>query len=473
MDVVDNAFMLRARGFWECLDLGTLMFRRWFVPIMLCFGLPLSIAALVLLPLCEGELFWLPMVALWYLKPLWSRLVIVCSGILFFDPHARGLSLFKALGRIFSPRLLAELSYKRFSWWNAYLCPVDMFEWPAKLERPARRSWLIRPVGGQLFALSVVFLLLEVIVFFLLILSFQAIGLADVLVPGMETPLDSAAFNLLCAALSLLFVQPMYSLAAFCLYLNQRTIHEAWDIKLAFQRLLNKSATVGKVVVMLALAGAFLAFAVPSLPAETVAGRLDKVLESPDFGGEEQRQVLQLREMEMAEVPDLPEMARPDMTGVAEILRVVVIILGVGLLVLLVVLLIRRVGPVGRSKLPKAQVLVEDKEDLVSRPAPLLLGTDQSLAAWQAGDQRLALACLYHGILAAAGRIFALHIPESATEGQCERLVRAKLAPGDFVEAFIVVSRLWVRVSWSAGSIEEREYYDILDRLRQLDGGRR
>ena len=70
-----TAFRLRQRRPLEALDSGLLLYRRFFLRLYSGF-LPVYVPVFIALALIPEHLIWVSFLALWWLKPIWDRLII-------------------------------------------------------------------------------------------------------------------------------------------------------------------------------------------------------------------------------------------------------------------------------------------------------------------------------------------------------------------------------------------------------------
>ena len=126
--VHDSALHLRSRSVWEAVDSGVLLWRSNFIYFILSFSVPVWVTACGLRLLSE-ELFFIPYISLWWLKPLFDRIVLYVVSKRFFDAPSN--SDLKALCRgiaEMSRGLLGDLLWRRFSPGRAAKMPIRVLE---------------------------------------------------------------------------------------------------------------------------------------------------------------------------------------------------------------------------------------------------------------------------------------------------------------------------------------------------------
>lgn len=266
MRLSDASVAIRPRTTWEAMDLGVLMSQQHRRLLMTSW-------ALVTLPLFAALslLLWdapsLAVFIFWWLKPAYERLPLyILSKALFGETPTLKQAL-RQWPRLLKPQLLASLTWRRLSLSRSFLLPVQQLEGLDGTARQQRLQVLLQRNAGAAQWLTVIGVHLETALWIGLMVLFY------LLVPQqVETDWDwqSLIFaadyewrwleHLTNALYALILVvwEPVYVACGFSLYLNRRTVLEAWDIELVFRRLrqrLNSSAIGLLLVVCLLLPG--------------------------------------------------------------------------------------------------------------------------------------------------------------------------------------------------------------------------
>lgn len=245
---------IRPRTAWEALDLGLLMARRWWWPLMKVW-LIVSFPVLLIALLIPTEKWWISALVIWWFKPIYERpLLHILSHAVFNDlPSTRNtLQQFpkQALAQIF-----LSLSWRRFSPTRAMDLPVLQLEGLRAGRRQDRLAILHREDSAPAGWISVLGLLLEISLWLGLItliwafipreLNIEWVGL---FFDGESSELIELQIVLWYCALAL--TAPFYTACGFSLYLNRRIKLEAWDIDIAFRRIANKrhAATIAPLI---------------------------------------------------------------------------------------------------------------------------------------------------------------------------------------------------------------------------------
>jgi len=105
---------IRPRSAWEAVDLGLLMAKRWWLPMMKIWLL-VSFPVFVFTLLIPANFFWVGALLLWWLKPVLERpLLHILSHAVFNDlPDTR--STFKRFPALALKQVFASLTWRRLS----------------------------------------------------------------------------------------------------------------------------------------------------------------------------------------------------------------------------------------------------------------------------------------------------------------------------------------------------------------------
>jgi hypothetical protein len=261
MRLTDASLAIRPRSAWEALDLGTLMARRHLGLLMASWAL-VSLPVLLLLSLLLWRHPVWALLLFWWLKPAFERLPLyILSHALFHATPSLGESL-RALPRLLRPQLLASLTWRRFSPSRSFDLPVLQLEGLGGSLRSQRLNVLGQRDSSTAGWLTVCGLLLEACLYFGLI-SLVYLFIPQQLVDELDwqklvTASDGEWLWLdhlrnLLYALVLVLWEPIYVACGFSLYLNRRTVLEAWDIELAFRRLRQRLTGSAYAVLLAAL----------------------------------------------------------------------------------------------------------------------------------------------------------------------------------------------------------------------------
>lgn len=241
---------IRPRRPWEAVDLGLLMARRWWWPLIQAWLL-VTLPLFVLLSLLTAPwAWWLGGLLIWWLKPLCERPLLHILGQAVFNQLPDTRRTLKALPNILRPQLLPSLLWRRFSPTRSMDLPLVQLERLAGKQRRDRMLTLHQEDASPALALTVMGLLIEVL------LAVGLLAVLEALVPsevnfnwrdlGTAETLWLNYLKSVCAYIAMSVVAPFYIACGFSLYLNRRIKLEAWDIDIAFRRMASKRSPVAK-----------------------------------------------------------------------------------------------------------------------------------------------------------------------------------------------------------------------------------
>lgn len=245
MRLTDASVAIRPRSAWEAMDLGVLLARRHAGLLMASWAL-LTLPLFALLSLLLWQYPTWAIFLFWWLKPAYERLPLyILSRALFGDTPSLKQS-FKALPGLLRPQLLASLTWRRLSLTRSFDLPVLQLEGLGGAARSQRLVVLGQRDAGGASWLTLVGMHLEgalyiglITLFFLLLPSQIELDWSwkSLMQPASGDWLWLEHLSNLLYVLVLIAWEPVYVACGFTLYLNRRTLLEAWDIELVFRRL--------------------------------------------------------------------------------------------------------------------------------------------------------------------------------------------------------------------------------------------
>ncbi|MDY6993294.1 MAG: hypothetical protein SVR94_11935 [Pseudomonadota bacterium] len=232
--------VVRPRNPWEAIDLGFSLVRHWWYPlgiIWLSLVIPLI---LIIYSLLYTHFIW-AIILVWWLKPLYDRIVLYFLSRALFGARPGVVQLLKALPQILTQtRLIAALFWERLHFTRAFKLPI----W--QLEGLNRQAGQHRLVQLRTHSAHQAQLLTWVCLSFEWLIQMTLIGLMYLMLPsyyeGIEWLLEQQPIplKLLWIAIhlsALTLVEPLYVAGGFSLYLNRRIHLEGWDIELVFRQI--------------------------------------------------------------------------------------------------------------------------------------------------------------------------------------------------------------------------------------------
>jgi hypothetical protein len=261
MRLSDATVVIRPRTTWEAMDLGVLLSQRHRRLLMTSW-------AIVTLPVFAllSAMFWdspsLAVFIFWWLKPAFERLpLFILSKSLFGETPTLKQAL-REWPRLLKPQLLASLTSRRLSLSRSFVMPVVQLEGLSGEARQQRLQVLQQRNASAAKWLTVIGVHLESALWIGLMVLFY-------LFLPQQVELDWSWQTLITAAvqdwrwlehltnafyvLVLIVWEPVYIACGFSLYLNRRTVLEAWDIELVFRRLRQRLTTTALSLLLAAI----------------------------------------------------------------------------------------------------------------------------------------------------------------------------------------------------------------------------
>jgi len=261
MRLSDATVVIRPRTTWEAMDLGVLMSQQHRRLLMTSWAI-ITLPVYLLLALLLWDSPSLVVFLFWWLKPAFDRLPLyILSKALFGETPTLRQAL-RQWPALLKPQLFASLTWRRFSLSRSFLMPVVQLEGLAGEARQQRLQVLLQRNRGAAQWLTIIGVHLETALWFGLMALFYLFVPQQVEVEWDWQMLIAAAENdwlwfehLINFLYPLLLIvwEPIYVACGFSLYLNRRTILEAWDIELVFRRLRQRLNGVAPVLMLLAL----------------------------------------------------------------------------------------------------------------------------------------------------------------------------------------------------------------------------
>ncbi|MCF5743541.1 MULTISPECIES: DUF4129 domain-containing protein [Pseudomonas syringae group] len=244
MRLTESTVAIRPRSPWEAIDLGVLLAGRH-------RGLLMGSWAIITLPFfcLLSVLLWdYPSAVIfifWWLKPAFERLPLLILSQSLFGTTPTLRQALKAWPATLKDQLLPSLLWRRLSLSRSFQLPVQQLEHLAGTERAMRVSLLSQKDLRAARLLTIVGAHLEYALWIsLLILLYAFIPQRVEIDWNWENLIDAGNqwiwidhLTNLFYALALVIWEPVYVACGFTLYLNRRTVLEAWDIELVFRRL--------------------------------------------------------------------------------------------------------------------------------------------------------------------------------------------------------------------------------------------
>lgn len=470
MQLDQAAIRLRARDPWEAVDLGVVMMRAWWRPVyaaLLAVVLPIT----VVLHLLFAARPWLALLITWWLKPFYDRVILhVLAHAVFAEPPSVRQTLASLRRLVGETGLGAALLWRRFDSARAFNLPVHQLEGQRGTRARDRRLVLGRRAATQASGVFTICVLFELVT----TLSLSAI--VDLVTPatvdaeyGLKSffrhfwdPNASSWGRYLNHAFyvaALVAIEPLYVAGSFALYLNRRTLLEAWDLELGFRRMARRATERGVASGMGAALLAACALAAVAQPPDARAAErtprevIREVLAEPEFQEYRTERIWQRRIADESKEPvnfeGLGRLLRSLADAFAGFTRIAAYaLLAVGGYLLLRHVLHnlgrwqRSAGTAG-SRAPPQSLFGLDV-----RPEALPANLAAAAAAVADSDPRLALSLLYRGALATLIHRDRIDFAAGDTEAECMQRIE-RVAPAAMSAYFRRLVCAWTQAAYA------------------------
>jgi len=475
---------IRNRTPWEGGDLGFAMARQWFWPLWrLWWFTALPVMVLLMLLLHEWPLLGAALV--WWLKPLYEPLLLFWLSRRLFGEDLTVREAFGQWRRIILPRLFSNLTLRRFSPNRSFHMPVSHLEGLRRKERTKRLDVLsgdsstgiwLTIVGAHFEAvLTYSFLLL---LLYLIPEELQPDSLWQMFENDNPTILWLMST---CWILAMSLFAPFYVAGGFALYLTRRSLLEAWDLELMFRRIAPRFK-VGQSIIPLVLSLVLITgialqpTPVAALENDTITREqarqvINKVLDNEAFGKKQTetywKYIGKSDEKKKEDKSDWNLDWIPQLAVAFEFLLWV----GGALLVGWLLIYLVRLGRYKPLRKSGAQYVAPSVLfGLPVTPESLPQDIASAIHALLAEQRiRAALSLLYRATLVHLIHDHHLRIPESATEGECQRIVTGS-RPDDEAGFFSRLTRAWMWCAYGDAMPDKDEINALVGDWQRIYG---
>jgi hypothetical protein len=294
MRLTEATVELRPRTPWEAIDLGVLLAREHRTLLMTSWAI-VTLPVFAALSLVFHNQPYLAVLLFWWLKPLFERLPLLILSQALFGSVPTLKQALKAWPGTLRSQLVPSLLWRRLSLSRSFLLPVQQLEKLSGAQRALRVHTLSRKDQRAARLLTLVGCHLEAALWIglsvlLYVLIPQQVETEWLWRSLLSTEVDSNPIDHLTNvlyALVLIVCEPIYVACGFSLYLNRRTILEAWDIELIFRRL--RQRLIGTAYAL--LFGFFLIFAPVAGPVWADSRDLSCPIPEPETQSADEAQV--------------------------------------------------------------------------------------------------------------------------------------------------------------------------------------
>lgn len=480
---LDNiAITLRPRGNWQAMDLGLQMARRWCWPLSslwLCTALPVFL----ILQSLPGINDWVGLLIWWWCKPLYEApLHYWCSRALFGERVSHRQALRATLTSL-PGLLMTYLGPRRTSLARSVHVNVLILENQRGAARSQRISTIARR-GSRAAILTTIGLHAEVT------LTYGCVLLAAALLPPELVDVDwwqlisaesgnwlTMAFNWM-SLFAAAIVAPFFVCAGFSLYINRRTLLEAWDLQLDFHRAAQRHTAqrhplLSALLLCLLTVGADPPAASASVNPAQLKSQINDILDDPAFGQTQRLRKLQFVEREAAadrHQPALLATLLNRLSGYTQALLWVVFVASM----LALGWMVWRFSPASQAMTGRRPPIRRPAASHPRGPLPALLPLpdDPARRARQLigrGQPREALSLLYRASLAHPLLADQPTLHSAATEAECLQLAQ-RVLPRPMAETFARLTRQWQRQAYAGRSQSSQQLLALCDHWQRQFG---
>ena len=502
MNIWETRLNFRPRSGWEALDLGTRLFQERPALYMAVWAtLSLPVYALVL-ALCWQQPEWGGFFV-WWLKPLFEAPVLWLMSQQVFEPLPPYRQCIRtAFRQMWRPRLIGDLTWRRFSLRRSLVLPVTLLEGVNGKAYQRRCNELSRQSGGAAGWLAVFGIHLESILAFGLLSMLFWLWVGDPtqnIVAGpfggarsmaaleqIETLVSSGRGMLFQHLLNgtyvllLCFWGPIYVACGFTLYLNARTKAEGWDIRLAARKIQDRLLGSSSALWALALA-VFIGFGFSgSLHAEPLPSRekveqiRDNTLRKAPFQSiKTQTEYCWIKcgkednTRQQRSLPDMPDIKTPS-PGWFNGLMYALIVLLLALVLWVLYRWYRANGGFGFG-LNQGEEVPETLFGMKITPESLPKDVASTVLAEYERDPRAAMSLLYRASLSQISRRYGLPLRSSDTEGQVLKRVRQRQP--QLLDYWQPLTDNWVALAYAHRLPEREAVHSLCRQYRQVFAG--
>lgn len=499
MNIWETRLNFRPRSGWEALDLGARLFQERPALYMAVWAtLSLPVYALVL-ALCWQQPEWGGFLV-WWLKPLFEAPVLWLMSQQVFEPLPPYRQCVRAAFRqMWRPRLIGDLTWRRFSLRRSLVLPVTLLEGLSGKAHQRRCNELSRQSGGAASWLAFFGIHLEsILAFGLLAMLFwlwtgdpaqnivagpfggarstDALQQIEALVSSGEGLIFQHLLNGIYVLL-LCFWGPVYVACGFTLYLNARTKAEGWDIRLAARkiqdRLLGSSSALWALVLAVFIGFSFSGslYAEPLPQREKVEQTRDNTLRKAPFQSiKTNTEYCWFKcdkddDASSRQLPELPDVKTPS-SGWFDALMYALIGLLLALVLWILYCWYQANGGFGLSQ---GEEVPETLFGMEITPESLPNDVASAVLAEYERDPRAAMSLLYRASLSQISRRYGLPLRSSDTEGQVLKRVRQRQP--QLLDYWQPLTDNWVELAYAHRLPEREAVHSLCRQYRQVFAG--
>lgn len=490
MQISNMTTHIRLRKPYEAIDLGFTLARHYFMQLLPSWFSFLIIFGLLVWTLTPFEYIGFASLAIWWLKPLYDRILLHHFSHYLFGQKLSAADTFMALPKLITNTgLLGALTWRRLSWSRSYNLPIWQLEGLRGKERSQRQSLIYKQNESNAIFLTMICMNIEMVLVIALygLLVFldptdQAWGyLQEVFVGNFSHGVLeywSTLLGFIFYLLVILIIEPFFIAAGFMLYLNRRTQLEAWDLDIQLrqigERITKLTQGVSSVLLVVITASLFSApqpsfandeyLSPERLTAEHSSEQIEQVMQSDELNQRSKTE----RWVYTGDMDDV-DVERDDSSEIGQLLASIVehgLWIGIVIAILLAIIFRKQIMSLLIPLASKKQEEYQAPEILFGldvRPASLPSNPEeQARILWEAKQYREALSLLYRVALVRLTQEHELAIEHFHTEEDVLHLSTNKLTPAA-QQHFTHLTRFWQRIAYGHST----PAHDAIDGLIQ------
>ena len=238
MDISQLIINPRHRSSWSAIDLGFLLARKNYLPLIFSWMLvsfPLFIASQFL----PTEYLAISVGIIWWLKPFWDRGPLLIISQLIFAEKMSSKEFLRAYPSLLGKSFFSWLTYKRITVGRSFVQPIIILEGLSGADYNRRVNNLKQNSGSAPSWLTIccahfeLFLMLGIYAFIIMLIP-DEVDIDYWKMVEQQSVISlyiSNAVTYFCMAL----IAPFYICAGFMLYINRRILLEGWDVEIQFR----------------------------------------------------------------------------------------------------------------------------------------------------------------------------------------------------------------------------------------------
>ncbi|MCL2230548.1 MAG: hypothetical protein FWC01_05580 [Treponema sp.] len=447
---------LKRKSVQEAADTGILLWRENFGYFILFFAIPLWICAFALRIFLPGNYVYFSWLAIWLLKPLFDRIVLHIISIKFFERDASFKRLCRGMIKTIFRGLLGDLLWRRFSLNRSAMMPMRILEKNIKTFKAfnERKKYLLNGGIGYCLILTLWGFAVEIALLFGEAAFYNFIN--ELLLSG-RMPLgnskEAEVFFFAGWCFNMILIETVYVCMGFTLYINSRVAVEGWDLEIAFKNLKKLAAVV---IVFACLLLPLNSYADEPPSNEAPLELLQKILESPDFGGEEDTWNLKLRR------PAQPGQHRgitlPE--NLREIVAKSLLIILIGVIAVIAVFLILYLRKYEMKKGGNGKSVLKSQKNDADDPVFLL---EKAINYHKQGEIRLAWGYCTAAAIHSWHNFRGIEFPPNATENDCAKIVCSISDNSPKALNFANLIKNWVYLAYAKRLPAEGSFDEAVD----------